>query len=366
MNIVFRVDGSTQIGLGHVMRCLTLLQQTVEKHDAYFVSFPLPEHIEKLIKNAGAILLPLKTNDVTDECQRNLNVLSETAQINHANACLCLLDKQIKNDIDILIVDHYSLSAPFEKHMRIKARHIVVIDDLADRFHECDILIDQNLFKNYQTRYQHLVPPSCQLLLGPSYSILRKEFYEPNLNERKSNHIFVCFGGSDPVNMTTRVVDTLIKLKSFKFTADIVVGSGYDHKRSLAQKIKDQSNIKLHTNCSNMSALMSKASTAIGAGGGMHWERAKTKASGLIITLAENQIETTRYLHEQNCCMWLGHYGDVTDDVLDAAIEHILASPDKVIEIAQNAYKLLGKNQSSTFVMDTILKTIKRSTCNQL
>ena len=76
------------------------------------------------------------------------------------------------------MVDHYALDVRWESAMRTQARHIMVIDDIADRQHDCDVLLDQNFYENMQTRYTGKVPPYCRLLLGPRYALLRDEFRE--------------------------------------------------------------------------------------------------------------------------------------------------------------------------------------------
>ena len=301
-------------------------------------------------------------------------VLSKQAQ--HKQARYCIAKLQIQSNIppDILIVDHYQLSSPFCTAMRDYCKHIVVIDDLANRSHDCDVLLDQNLFENTNTRYKGLVPSSAVLLLGPEFAVLKEAFYQasteitvkPTLQSaqdiplQKSNHILVCFGGSDPSDITRKVVAELSNLKSYSFTADIVVGGAYAHVDALTTLVAKHNHMTLHHNTPSMPQLMQKASFMIGAGGSMHWERAQMNLAGLIITIADNQIETTRYLHQRNCCMWLGESEKVTSDEIRKAIEFALNSPEKIREIAANAHMLVGEQQDPSFVVDEILKVITR------
>jgi UDP-2,4-diacetamido-2,4,6-trideoxy-beta-L-altropyranose hydrolase len=390
VHIAFRVDGSSHIGLGHIMRCLTLAKQCMDEHDVTFICSELPDHVESLLKDSvnALILLDesqwLTCNDKLSEIEsaENVNkstvhssmVLSKQAQQKQARNCIAKLQIQSNTPPDILIVDHYQLSSPFCTAMRDYCKHIVVIDDLANRSHDCDVLLDQNLFENTNTRYKGLVSDNAVLLLGPEFAVLKEAFYQasteitvkPTLQSEqdiplhKSNHILVCFGGSDPSDVTRKVVAELSNLKSYSFTADIVVGGAYAHVDALTTLVAKHNNMTLHHNTPSMPQLMQKASFMIGAGGSMHWERAQMNLAGLIITIADNQIETTRYLHQRNCCMWLGESEKVTSEEIRKAIEFGLNSPEKISDIANNARSLLNHEQCSSYVMDTIINAITR------
>ncbi|MDO6568442.1 UDP-2,4-diacetamido-2,4,6-trideoxy-beta-L-altropyranose hydrolase [Alteromonas sp. 1_MG-2023] len=358
MRIAFRVDGSTAMGFGHIMRCLALAEQLKQNHDIYFLSSALPSNIAAKIDAAGATLILVSIDSVGFDAVDDADSKQlEMWQKLHANECLA----HVNEKLDLLFVDHYQLSAPFSDTMRSKAEQIVVIDDLANRVHDCDILVDTNFYHDYKTRYNGLVPAHCQTLLGPTYAFLRGEFFCIDNKMRANNHFLVCFGGSDPTNLTERVVDILTALKSSTFTADIIVGPGYQYIHSLLPKIQGLSGLNLHQNCTYMGSLMQGASFMIGAGGSMHWERAKSGVAGLIITLAENQKETTRALHDQLCCVWLGNENDIADEQIQKAISNALQSPDQMRYLASNAAKLVEQNQSPSFVMDTISDIVKRN-----
>ena len=360
MKVVVRVDGTAQIGLGHVMRCLTLANQFLPFARVTFLSCPLPFALHQQAEQAGITLLTAPPLNSSEQSTRSDCKLDEQAQYKHANQCIDVLSRAHNDSIDILIIDHYQLSSAFSKTMRRCSKHIVVIDDLANRQHDCDVLLDQNLYDNYEVRYEQLVPSHCLKLLGPKFAILRDEFYSSSVIPRKDNHFLICFGGSDPSNLTERVVDTLLSLKSLTISADIVVGAGYTHTDSLKTKVSSLANVTLHVACSYIAQLMKTASTMIGAGGSMHWERAASGVAGMIITLADNQIETTRCLHKQQCCLWIGKSDDVTQEDISEAINFAISSPEKMRKLADNAASLLNSNKNPSFVVDTILNSIKR------
>lgn len=361
MNIVFRVDGSTDIGLGHVMRCLALAKQVNERLDIIFLCQDLPRQVAQMITDAGVTLLSLGDDEfLINSTSAAERVLSSEKQKQHARKCLDLLLEVLDGNIDLLVVDHYALSAPFCRAMRVRCDNIAVVDDLANRAHDCDVLIDQNFYNKLDTRYKGLVPEHTHMLLGPQYALLRKEFYQQPTVHRQNNHLVVCFGGSDPENLTSRTVDVLHTLFGQDYTADIVVGGAYANLDGLKEKLNDHPKMTLHHNISFLSQLMHHGSFMIGAGGTMHWERARTGIAGLVITIADNQIETTRCLDERHCCIWLGSSDTVTDCQIRKAIEFALHSPQKIHKIAYNARILVGEHQHPSFVMDEILNIIKR------
>ena len=360
MRIVFRVDGAAQIGLGHVMRCLTLATQLLPSHNVTFLCCALPSTLQQQIQRAGITTLTTPSLHKGEREGNGSAVLNKAEQASHAAHCIALLDDINDEPIDMLIVDHYQLSASFSKVMRSRCKHIVVIDDLANRQHDCDVILDQNLFEDFEFRYDQLVPPHCQKLLGPEFAILRNEFYRPSSVPRNDNHILVCFGGSDPGNITERVVDVLIELKSLTFSADIVVGAAYSSVNALEAKVERLPNAKLHVACGHISELMKAANTMIGAGGSMHWERAASGVAGIIITLADNQVETTRCLHERHCCLWLGACDEVTNEDISKAVEFAINSPQEMRKLANNAASLVSANKNPSFVMDTILNIVTR------
>lgn len=176
MKIAIRVDATVQIGTGHFMRCLTLsdaLRQCGVQ--IRFVSRHLPEHLRNTLTAKGYDFVPLdgaQNNSILDEQLAHAGWLGVSQACDAADSIRALSDETW----DWLIVDHYALDARWESMFRQVAKKILVIDDIADREHDCDVLLDQNLYADMETRYIGKVPPQCQLLLGPRFALLRDEF----------------------------------------------------------------------------------------------------------------------------------------------------------------------------------------------
>ena len=170
-----------------------------------------------------------------------------------------------------LIVDHYALDLRWESILRPRVGKIMVIDDLADRPHDCELLLDQNLYQDMETRYDPLVPATCAKLLGPKYALLRPEFAQARKNLRQRDgqvmRILVFFGGVDPTNETAKAIHALASIADRQFAVDVVVGSGNPHKQQIENLCAEHEGFHYHCQVDNMAELMAAADLAIGAGG---------------------------------------------------------------------------------------------------
>lgn len=189
MKVVFRTDSSVQIGSGHVMRCLTLAEQLREMGvEILFICRELIGNLNDLIVSKGFNLCPLPAPekfDVVLDWNQHASWL-EVPWEKDANETTDCLKKSIGH-ADWLIVDHYALDTIWERRLRLQAANIMVIDDLADRPHDCNMLLDQNLYTNSESRYQGLVTENCLKFFGPRYALLRKEFIAARRQLRKRN-----------------------------------------------------------------------------------------------------------------------------------------------------------------------------------
>ena len=170
--IVFRVDSSIQIGSGHLMRCLTLADNLNCETKTLFIARDLDGNLNNMISRRFKLsVLPKKNHNNLNGYEKWLTVSQEQ----DAQETIEII-KNLK--IDLLIVDSYAIDEKWENLIRPYVKRIMVIDDLANRKHDCDILLDQNFYCNASNRYKKIVSENCQLLLGPKYVLLRDEFYE--------------------------------------------------------------------------------------------------------------------------------------------------------------------------------------------
>jgi UDP-2,4-diacetamido-2,4,6-trideoxy-beta-L-altropyranose hydrolase len=290
VNIAFRTDASKQIGTGHFMRCLALADE-LKKQGAQisFVSHNLPVHLSDLLIDRGVEYKPLSMvtmKEPGDELAHAHWLATNQAQ--DANSTLRALGNQ---SWDWIVVDHYALDARWEGALRGNCKKLIVIDDLADRKHDCDVLIDQNYYADMHNRYTSKVPAHCQLLLGPTYALLRKEFgiLHKQIKPREGHvrKILVFFGGVDASNHTSSAIKALAKLNCQQ-QVDVVIGANHPNCLQLQQDCAEYGYV-CHVQTNQMAELMAEADLAIGAGGTATWERCCLGLPALTLCLAENQ-----------------------------------------------------------------------------
>ena len=297
--IVFRCDASIQIGSGHVMRCLTLADE-LSRQEAECVFICRRHHgnlIEEIQQQGYKVYaLPLE-NDLYIETN-NKTALAHAdwlASTQHRDAELSLsIVKTLQPDW--LIVDHYSLDEIWEKGLQPYCKKIMVIDDLADRKHHCDVLLDQNFGRDPQDYAAH-VNEDCELLCGSNYALLRPEFAEwrsYSLERRQYNKlasILINLGGVDKDNITTKILKVL-QTKSLPdhCSITIVMGSTSPWIEAVKQQaaiMQRRTIVKVGVN--NMAEIMANSNLAIGAAGSTSWERCCLGLPTIMLVLADNQ-----------------------------------------------------------------------------
>lgn len=319
MNFVFRIDASFTIGTGHVMRCLTLADALAKKEiDIVFICREHEGHICNLIEKHGFVvyLLPAPAEGFKAEKTPFHGAWLGTSWQEDAEQTSAVI-KSLDIKPDWIIVDHYALDNRWEEKIRPLVGRIFVIDDLADRKHDCDLLLDQNLVAGMHTRYTDKVPAGCSLLLGPEYALLQPIYAElhDRLPPREGpiHRILISFGGTDCDNLTGRALVAFLSLNRPDIEVDVVISSGSPYSSAIQDQVSGHDNIHLHNTLPTLAPLMAKADLAIGAAGTTSWERLCLGLPALVVTLAENQRPIADGLHREGMVRWLGHKDEVTE-----------------------------------------------------
>ncbi|MCZ7559462.1 MAG: UDP-2,4-diacetamido-2,4,6-trideoxy-beta-L-altropyranose hydrolase [Burkholderiaceae bacterium] len=317
MKVALRTDASERIGTGHLMRCLTLAD-ALRSGGARtrFVCRPLPAGLAELVTGRGHELAALPPGDgaagggavgggaaIGAAGEPEAGSVSDpphaarlgASQADDAQATLAALAGEAA--WDWLVVDHYALDARWESRLRGCARRILAIDDLADRRHDCDALLDQNLHADMQARYARRVPAHCVQLLGPRYALLRPEFGEARARLRERGEavgrVLVFFGGIDAANLTASALDALDAL-GLDADVDVVIGAAHPRRAALEARSTARPRTALHVQATDMAALIAAADVGIGAAGVATWERCALGLPSLAFAVAANQQELLR------------------------------------------------------------------------
>ena len=347
MNAVFRVDASIQMGSGHVMRCLTLAEQLRSAGmTVRFVCRLHPGHLIDLIEQQGYTVYRLTQSNERYEPVEGQKLAHSrwlgVTQEEDARAVSVLW--RGKTAIDWLVVDHYALGVAWESSMRPHARKIMVIDDLADRQHDCDVLLDQNLHSNIVAQYRSLVPSHCNLILGPKFALLRPEFGKERgrLRDRDGivQRILVFFGGSDLDNVTSKALNALDRLNRSDITIDVVVGGENPNRHEMQAWCEKRSNSNYHFQISNMAELMARADLALGAGGSTTWERCAMGLPSLIISIADNQVAIADAVDREGAAIYLGPAPMVSVEHIVEKLRELMNDHALLSDMSERAYQL--------------------------
>jgi UDP-2,4-diacetamido-2,4,6-trideoxy-beta-L-altropyranose hydrolase len=323
MRVVFRVDASLQMGIGHVMRCLTLA--IALKENGANVEFICRKHegnlINKIRSNGFNVHeLELLVENKVEKTLFYSHWLDVTQQ-QDAKDCLSAL---CSDKVNLLIVDHYGIDEDWQQYLQSYCDKLLVIDDLADRKHQCDILLDQT-FGRQQSDYKDLVPASCELLLGSQFSLLRPEFakWRQYSLERRSNleckKLLINMGGVDANNVTELVLESLEACDMPNNIEIIVVmGEMAPHLESVRARLNASSyRAVVKINVRNMAEIMANADIAIGASGSTTWERCCLGLPTIQIVAADNQIDIARNLASINAIKLINNLNDLSKNIED-------------------------------------------------
>ena len=336
MKVLVRADSSVDIGSGHLMRCLTLADQLcIEGAEVVFVCRDLPGAMFDLLQARGYRNAKLPFADVAN--------LSQSIDVKETLEAAAIL---FPDGFDWLVVDHYALDAAWESVLRSASKKIMVIDDLANRKHDCDLLLDQNYYRDLEQRYKGLVPEHCITLLGPEYVLLRPEFADAReqLRERdgKIRRILLFLGGSDPSNITGKILAVLIQPPFSDIAIDVVVGVSNPHKSVIQNLCSKMKNTRYHCQVSNMAELIGNADMAIGAGGATTWERCVLGLPSLTLVFADNQLQTTIDLHDRGAIRYLGWADRITPSDIERSIDLFINNSSLVSNLSKKALLIMN------------------------
>lgn len=328
MKVAIRADASTALGSGHVQRCLALASRlAVDGASVAFFGRAAEGDLGDAIAARGFDIVRMPGDIVDWESDRDF-----------MGAAL-----KARGPWDWLVVDHYDLDARWETPLRAVVRRILVVDDLADRPHDADVLLDQNEGDRVAA-YAARTPAACRRLLGPRFALLREEFGEwrRRIGPRAGplRRLLVSFGGSDPTNETAKVLGALRDWPARSFSVDVVAGFNDGRTSALARAAADLKNVRFLVRVDNMAERMSGADLAVGAAGGSTWERGALFLPAIVAVVAPNQAPIAAAVAQRGAVVNLGDHARVAPADYRKAIEALAASPERLAEMSRRAGEL--------------------------
>lgn len=342
--VLIRADATLEIGSGHVMRCAALgMRLKARGAMVHFVCVGLPERLAEWLHDSGFGLTVLPVAEINDF----------SADV----AATCNAASQIGN-IDLLIVDHYGLDQRWESALKSHVKRILVIDDLADRDHDCDFILDQNLHEDEQNRYKMHVQENTIQFLGPRYALLRAEFDEGGLERVRNGSVkrlLVFFGGTDPGNQTIKVINALHALGSHAPESTILLGPANPYRDLVHESVVGMPNINVLDATDKISRLMMQADLAIGTCGVAAWERCAIGLPCLVVVTAENQREDAEILHRLGAVEHMGDADEVGVEKWESALRLAMSNPHRIQAMALAASKVMTGRHDALTQLEAVL-----------
>lgn len=341
--ILIRADASIIIGTGHIMRCLTLADEFARNNfETIFVCREEPGNLISYISEKRNFRVEIIPHTKPSTCNSLTEGNTFEFQLEDAESVMEIIRNKNLN-VDLILVDHYALDNLWESKLRLYIGKIMVIDDLANRKHDCDLLLDQNITENPE-KYRSLIPQYATTLIGPRFSLLRdqfKQFREKGVKViSKLDIILIFFGGVDRTNQTEKALRAISELADIRITTNAIIGENNQNRQALTELVANIPNTNLYINVENMAEFMLNADLSIGACGTAIWERCCLGLPSIVITTAENQEKVAQALAKELYIEYLGNHEAVSSSDIKNAIER-LGTGNKLQNIRDRCMKLV-------------------------
>lgn len=325
--IWIRADGNSEIGIGHVMRCLTVAEelQALGREVCFVLA---DKNMVGILQDRGLDCLVLHTDYTCMESE--LDILSDLVR---------------KHCPELMLIDSYYVT---EEYFRQVSRLVktAYMDDMGICSDFVELLINYNIYASREM-YKVKEGSEVRFLLGSAYAPLRKEFRNnENVKPKTVKNVFISTGGSDKYNLAGTILECVLKDEKLKeFTYHVICGKMNIHAEALKKLEEQCSNVCIHQNVTNMAEIMQKCELAISAAGSTMYELAALSIPIITFSFAENQKTAVKTFESKNAAVSVGDYTDsdkkdfqmrITD-----AIKDLCKDGKKRSEMAANAHRMV-------------------------
>jgi UDP-2,4-diacetamido-2,4,6-trideoxy-beta-L-altropyranose hydrolase len=331
VNLYIRADADSNIGAGHIMRCIALGQAWKDQGgEVTFISHCKSVALKERIQVEGFRFVSL--DHVCPDSSDLVNTLS-------------ILKNESSDQKTWLVLDGYRFTTEYQKAIRDTGYYLLVIDDMNRLpFYHADILLNQNI---HAPDLKYRCDEDTTLLLGTHYVLLRKEFlkyqdFKREIPDRAQN-ILITLGGADPDNVTLKVIEALKLLDELHITVRIIVGPTNPHQETLRKAIVSVDfNAELLINPSNIPEMMAWADIAISCGGSTCWELALMGVPSIILVLAENQVAVAECLMNKKAIVNLGIFTKCSQELISYACKSLIDSSSTRASLSEQSIALIS------------------------
>ncbi len=352
MRVVFRVDSSQRVGSGHLIRCLTLADLMKSYGmEVCFICRNLDGSMVSLPKSRGykVILLPCAEYDASLSGYASWLTVSQERDAQETVEILCSL-----GIVDLVVVDSYALDQVWERVIRPFTKCIFVIDDLANRIHDCDYILDQTFGAEVEKRYDSCVSKRTKQFLGVSYVLMKPVFYSMRNKccvRKTVKKVFVFYGGSDDTNETQKVLKAISHNGFIQFHFIILVGSINKNKDIIKMECAHLKNVEYYCQVDNVEEYIAQSDVALAAPGGNTWERCMLGLPSIMTVTADNQRKIAKQIEESGAGISIGWHSNITSSEYEYVLTHLNELP--IQDMSKKSFAIISDNK-----LKDVIKTI--------
>jgi len=341
--LVIRADASLAMGTGHVMRCLALAQTWRDSGgDVVIAAAELTPAIAHRLQGEGMEMVRLESKSTSPA---NAHYLAALADERHATW---------------VVVDGYQFDSAYQRSIKDSGFRLLLIDDTGQCGPYCaDVVLNQNAYANEEMYFDR--DSSTQLLLGPDYALLRKEFGDWRKWSRDftplAQRLLIVMGGSDPENFTAHILRAVLTLDLKDVEITVVIGGANMHLVSLREFESRAGNVRLQIDVNNMPEVMAGADLAISAAGTTCYELALLQVPMVLLAIAENQVPTAHVLANLRAAIDAGWHADFDDQCFANLLHCVIQDAQLRCSLAQSASRLvdgMGAHRVCQFLLGAV------------
>jgi UDP-2,4-diacetamido-2,4,6-trideoxy-beta-L-altropyranose hydrolase len=354
--LLVRADAGVAIGTGHVMRCLALAQTWQDIGGrAVFAMAGMTSAIAARLAAESCHIVP---------------IASAVGSSEDASQTVAIATEQ---KADWIVVDGYQFTAEYQGILKAAGFKLLFLDDYGHASNYfADMVLNQNVSATealYASR-----EPGVRLLLGPRYCLLRREFSVWLDWKRKvaplGRRVLVTMGGSDPENLSARVVEGLVRVRLEGLETIVVMGGSSPHSELLESADSPGKSISVRRDVTNIADLMAWADVAISSAGTTCWELCLLALPALLTDVAENQTAVAHQLARRKCAIYLGGPRDFSAQQLADQLEELLRSTEMRQDLSSRCRELVDGRGAMRVVAamraDLRLRAVQESDCRLL
>ena len=334
--VLIRVDGNSDIGFGHVSRCIALAEMI---KDNFYIKFLIQPHDDKIIKTISHSGFDLIKLPVENNYEKEIDTLLPYIKIE-----------------DILVIDGYNFKEDYQIALKPYCHKVVCIDDIHSYHFYAHAVINHSEHSKYA---KYSCEPYTKLYFGSDYILLRKPFLKNSgfiqKPQNEINRILICLGGGDVENHTLKIINSL-ELSNLSIKINAIVGPANPNYHLINNWINKHENsklkIKLLSNLSadDMCAIMKKSDLIFTQPSTTAWEVCCLGIPMIIGIIAENQIKVAQSLENSEAAFNLGWYKDLTNDQINDSFLEFISNPDRLAASVIKQKKLIDGKSKDRFI----------------